>query len=197
MLADAAPYRAMSQKARGTEAARQARRFRRVRDAHQTEIAEDYVELIAELIETSGEARLVDLAERLGVTNATVNNTVQRLARNGLVTCRPYRSIFLTDRGRRLASASRERHGLVRDFLVALGVDLETAEADAEGIEHHVSDATLSVFRAYLSRHAVGPPVADRESGPGGTRPSASRALKRRSEGRAVLPSSSPKARTR
>jgi len=181
------------------DAARQATRFKRVRDAHQTEIAEDYVELIAELIDTSGEARLVDLAERLGVTNATVNNTIQRLSRDGLVICRPYRSIFLTDRGRQLASASRRRHRLVRDFLVALGVDLETAEADAEGIEHHVSDATLSEFQAYLARHVVGPTAAGRESGPGDMRPSASRAptRSRRSEGRAFSPSPSPKARTR
>lgn len=197
MLANASRYRTMSRKAPGPDTARQARRFRRVRDAHQTEIAEDYVELIAELIETSGEARLVDLAERLGVTNATVNNTVQRLARDGLVTCRPYRSIFLTDQGRRLASASRERHRLVRDFLVALGVDLETAEADAEGIEHHVSATTLAVFRSYLAGHVVSP--SHRESQPGGTRPSVSRAVtrSRRSEGRAISPSPSPKTRTR
>src|SRR5262245_36805694 len=135
-----------------SDAARQAGRFKKVRDAHQTEVAEDYVELIAELIETSGEARLVDLAERLGVTNATVNNTVQRLVRDGLVTCRPYRSIFLTDEGRALAASSRERHRLVRDFLVALGVDPETAEADAEGIEHHVSDVTLATFRNHLAK---------------------------------------------
>lgn len=142
----------MRAKQRRSDAARQASRFRKVRDAHQTEVAEDYVELIAELIESTGEARLVDLAERLGVTNATVNNTVQRLARDGLVTCRPYRAIFLTEDGRALAAASRERHRLVRDFLVALGVDPETAEADAEGVEHHVSDATLATFRSYLAR---------------------------------------------
>jgi DtxR family manganese transport transcriptional regulator len=142
----------MRDKARVTEAAGQARRFKKVRDAHQTETAEDYVELIAELIESRGEARLVDLAQRLGVSSPTVNNTIQRLTRDGLVTCRPYRSIFLTDRGRALAAASRERHRLVRDFLVALGVDAETADADAEGIEHHVSAVTLSVFRRYLAR---------------------------------------------
>jgi DtxR family manganese transport transcriptional regulator len=142
----------MRDKTRGTEVARRASRFKKVRDAHQTETAEDYVELIAELIDTSGEARLVDLAERLGVSKATVNGTIQRLVRDGLVSCRPYRAIFLTDRGRALAAASCERHRLVRDFLVALGVDPETAEADAEGIEHHVSNATLSTFRSYLAK---------------------------------------------
>jgi DtxR family manganese transport transcriptional regulator len=130
----------------------QAERFRRVRDAHQTETAEDYVELIAELIDEKGEARLVDLAERLGVTKATVNNTIQRLQRDGFVTSEPYRAIFLTDKGRKVAAVSRERHIIVRDLLISLGVDAETADADAEGIEHHVSKATLEAFRKHLSK---------------------------------------------
>ena len=92
-----------------------------VREAHQTEVAEDYVELIGDLIEQTGEARVVDLASRLGVTNATVNGTIQRLVRDGLVTSEPYRSIFLTSDGAKLAATVRERHETVRDFLIALG----------------------------------------------------------------------------
>ncbi|MEM6489460.1 MAG: manganese-binding transcriptional regulator MntR [Pseudomonadota bacterium] len=126
--------------------------FDRVRGAHAREIAEDYVELIADLIDHEGEARAVALAERFGVTAATVNNTVKRLERDGLVVSRPYRSIFLTDEGRALAERCRERHQLVSDFLVALGVTRETAEADAEGIEHHVSRATLAAFRRFLDQ---------------------------------------------
>lgn len=134
------------------DASRQTQGFRRVRDAHLTELAEDYVELIAELIEQRGEARVVDLAGRLGVTNATVSNAIQRLQRDGLVTSQPYRAIFLTPKGSAVAAASRARHQLVREFLIALGVDAETAEADAEGIEHHVSDVTLEAFRKHLRR---------------------------------------------
>ena len=130
----------------------QARRFQRVREAHQTELAEDYVELIADLIDTLGEARVVDLATRLGVSSATVNNALQRLQRDGLVATKPYRSIFLTQDGHDLAKAARERHNVVREFLASLGVDAVTADADAEGIEHHVSDATLNTFRAHLRR---------------------------------------------
>jgi DtxR family manganese transport transcriptional regulator len=141
----------------GSEEERQATRFQRVRDAHQTEVAEDYVELIADLIDEVGEARTVDLARRLGVASATVNNTIHRLQRDGLVTAKPYRSIFLTEAGQKLAQASRERHRIVCAFLIALGVDAETAEADAEGIEHHVSDATLTAFRAHLARGSGGP----------------------------------------
>lgn len=133
-------------------AERQAVSFERVREAHSNETAEDYVELIADLIAATGEARAVDLAERLGVTQATVNKTVQRLMRDGLVESRPYRSIFLTPAGETLAREARERHILVRDFLLAIGVDADTAESDAEGLEHHASRATLDAMRRFLAR---------------------------------------------
>jgi DtxR family manganese transport transcriptional regulator len=126
-------------------------RFKRVREAHRTELAEDYVELIAEFTERNGEARLVDLSKELGVTKATVNNAIRRLQRDGLVTSQPYRAIFLTDKGEKLAKASRKRHLLVRQLLIALGVDAKTAEVDAEGMEHHVSERTLDAFRKYLA----------------------------------------------
>ena len=136
------------------DAKRQARSFEQVRRAHQRELAEDYLELIADLSDANGEARTVDLAERLGVTAATVNSALQRLVRDGLVRKERYRSVFLTDEGQKLADQSRERHKIVRDFLVALGIDPEIAEIDAEGIEHHTSAETLQAFRAYLDRLA-------------------------------------------
>ncbi len=129
-----------------TGAARRAAAFRRMREAHRTEMAEDYVELISDLIAATGEARLADLAEHVGVTSATAAKVVQRLQRVGLVQSRPYRSIFLTETGETVAEASRQRHQVVREFLRALGIDDMTAEADAEGIEHHVSEATLEAF---------------------------------------------------
>jgi DtxR family manganese transport transcriptional regulator len=131
---------------------RHAEQFARVRQAHQSEVAEDYVEMIAELIDERGEARAADLAERFGVAPPTVVRTIPRLIRDGLVTSEPYRAIFLTEQGHALAVRARERHLLVRDFLVALGVGPEMAEADAEGIEHHVSDETLAVFRRFLEQ---------------------------------------------
>lgn len=127
-------------------AADQAAGFGRTRDAHRAEIAEDYVELIADLIEATGEARAVDLASRLGVTQATVNNTIARLQREGLVRSEPYRAIFLTEQGRALAMSCRRRHRIVTDFLRAIGVPDETARQDAEGIEHHVSEETLTAL---------------------------------------------------
>ena len=126
--------------------AESAAKFDRIRRAHQSEVAEDYVEMIADLIAETGEARTVDLAARFGVTSPTVNAIIQRLQREDLVETRPYRSIFLTDAGHALAKEARARHRIVRDFLVAIGVPETIAEEDAEGIEHHVSAETLTVF---------------------------------------------------
>jgi DtxR family manganese transport transcriptional regulator len=131
--------------------AEQAKTFRDLRAAHAREMAEDYVELIADLIAEHGEARAVDLSERFGVTPATVTNTLKRLERDGFVVTRPYRSIFLTDEGVELAETCKARHRTVRDFLIALGVPPALAETDAEGIEHHVSEETLAAFEAFTN----------------------------------------------
>jgi DtxR family manganese transport transcriptional regulator len=125
--------------------------FRRTRADHQAEIAEDYVELIAELIEEKGEARPTDVALRLGVSNATVSKTLRRLQDEKLITQEPYRAIFLSEAGRKLAEDGRKRHRTVEDFLVKLGVPPATARIDAEGIEHHVSEATIRAMRTWMA----------------------------------------------
>ena len=117
------------------------------------------MELVAALIAETGEARVIDVARRLGVTHVTVGRTIQRLQRAGLVTSQPYRSIFLTDTGRALAEKARHRHQTVVDFLKSIGVPDAVAESDAEGIEHHVSKQTLAAFRRLLGRRAPRKPA--------------------------------------
>jgi DtxR family transcriptional regulator, manganese transport regulator len=132
----------------------QASALRRTRLEHATETAQDYVEAIADLSAMHGEARAVDLARRLGVSHVTVIRTVARLQRDGYIATQPYRSIFLTEKGSRLAEESRRRHEIVVAFLRSLGVPEEIAQTDAEGIEHHVSPETLAAFkRGTASRH--------------------------------------------
>ena len=143
-------------KGRLPEPGMQAEGFDRIRSDHRNEIAEDYVELIADLIDATGEARAVDLASRLGVTNATVTNAITRLQREGLVRSEPYRAIFLTQDGRDLAEHCRRRHRIVYRFLRSLGIGEETARADAEGIEHHVSEETLAAFDRLLQERDRG-----------------------------------------
>ncbi|MDA9648885.1 manganese-binding transcriptional regulator MntR [Alphaproteobacteria bacterium] len=124
-------------------------RFEQVRNARNSETAEDYTEMIADLIRNAGEARAVDLAKHFGVTGPTVNSIIRRLVRDGLVVSKPYRSIFLTDKGQTLADYCKKRHEIVYNFLIKIGVNSYIAKNDAEGIEHHVSAETLSVFEKY------------------------------------------------
>lgn len=135
-----------------TDPQRQALRFGRVREAHQTETAEDYVELIADLIAARGEARVVDLSARFGVSHATVNKVILRLNREGLVSNRKYRSLFLTEAGQDLAQRCKERHRVVVEFLKCIGVPDDIAEIDAEGVEHHVSSETLKIFQNFITK---------------------------------------------
>ncbi|MGR6432266.1 manganese-binding transcriptional regulator MntR [Rhizobium sp. PAMB 3182] len=121
--------------------------FRQTREARRNALIEDYVELIADLIEDGNEARQVDIAARLGVAQPTVAKMLARLTAEGLVTRKRYRGVFLTEAGLKVAQESRERHQTVVAFLISLGVCEETARIDAEGIEHHVSVETLEAFR--------------------------------------------------
>ena len=130
----------------------QAEYLSQTRREHANEIAEDYAEAIADLVAETGEARVVDLAKRLGVTHVTVTRTIVRLQKAGFVTSQPYRAIFLTDRGRELASTCKSRHETVAAFLRSLGISERVAEMDAEGIEHHVSPETLAAFKAALRK---------------------------------------------
>lgn len=126
--------------------------FRRTRHDRALETAQDYVEAIADLTASVGEARVVDLARRLGVTHVTVNRTLARLQRDGYVSTKPYRAIFLTPHGSRMADECQRRHKLVVAFLRSIGVPAQAAELDAEGIEHHVSPETLAAFERGLNQ---------------------------------------------
>ncbi len=125
-------------------------RFSQARSARSAAMLEDYTELIADLIREHGEARTADIARRLGVTHPTATKAIGRLKREGLAVSRPYRGVFLTEEGSAMAERVRARHRLVVELLVAVGVPLEAAETDAEGIEHYVSETTLGAFERFL-----------------------------------------------
>ncbi|ENO2776367.1 manganese-binding transcriptional regulator MntR [Salmonella enterica] len=129
--------------------------FRQVREAHRRELIDDYVELISDLIIEVGEARQVDMAARLGVSQPTVAKMLKRLASLGLIQMILWRGVFLTPEGEKLAQESRERHQIVENFLLVLGVSPEIARRDAEGMEHHVSQETLDAFLAFTQQHGT------------------------------------------
>lgn len=133
-------------------AAVQAARHCSARAGRASAVLEDYVELIDDLVAAGGEARPTDLARHMGVSHPTTIKSIARLKALGLVHSKPYRSVFLTEEGQAMAARVRARHRVVVDLLRRIGVPPELAEADAEGIEHHVSEATLKVIVAWLAR---------------------------------------------
>lgn len=134
--------------------------FQRARRARRLELVEDYVELVADLIDDGGEARQTDIAARLGVAQPTVAKMLKRLAEENLIAQRPYRGVFLTEAGQALAQRSRQRHKIVESFLFALGISADTARIDAEGIEHHVSAETLAAFERFVADRQEPAPAA-------------------------------------
>ncbi|MDO8494291.1 MAG: manganese-binding transcriptional regulator MntR [Deltaproteobacteria bacterium] len=125
-------------------------KFKKLRAAHHNEKAEDYVEMIHELVETNGEARLTEIAKRFGVTPVTAHKIILRLQREKLIDSKPYRALFLTTKGKKMATQSKQRHQIVYQFLKKIGVPEKTAQIDAEGIEHHVSPETLNIFKKFI-----------------------------------------------
>ena len=126
--------------------------FRATRKHHSSEAAEDYTELIADLIESQGEARTGQIADHLGISHVTALRTIRRLQNEGYLITSPHKPVELTAKGRRLALYAKERHRLLVDFLLRIGVPPETAEIDVEGAEHHFSKTTLECIRRLLTR---------------------------------------------
>jgi Mn-dependent DtxR family transcriptional regulator len=108
--------------------------------------AEDYLERIHELIERKGYARVVDIASSLKVRQASVTSMVQKLGELGYLNYEKYRGLVLTDKGREVARKIHGRHETLSRFFSLFGLDAETQGADIEGIEHHLSPATLEVL---------------------------------------------------
>src|SRR5438067_11364743 len=104
---------------------------------------EDYLERILELLNSKGYARVVDIATSLKISQASVTNMVQRLDADGLLKYEKYRGLVLTNAGETLARNIAKRHVLLTEFLGLLGLDQRVIDHDVEGMEHHISPATL------------------------------------------------------
>ena len=113
---------------------------------------EDYLERILELINTKGYARVVDIAQGLKISQASVTNMVQRLDAEGLLKYEKYRGLALTTAGETLARNITQRHQLLTDFLSLLGLDEQTIYHDVEGMEHHISPSTLRAIETLTAQ---------------------------------------------
>jgi len=127
-----------------------ARNHKRVRRQHQTEITQDYVEAIYRLRSEGKGTRVTDIQDVFGVSHVTVIRTLARLEDAELVV-KLQGSVTLTIKGEEIAIKAYRRHNLVMDFLLSLGVSEKTASADAEGIEHHLSDETMQAIESFLN----------------------------------------------
>lgn len=125
--------------------------FAKTRTDHATETAEDYVEAIEDILSNQATCRVKDLAAKMEVSHVTVTRILQRLSAEGLIDKVPYGPCTLTASGKAMARRSRRRHALLLEFLLHIGVPPADAGRDAEGMEHHVSDATLAAMRAILN----------------------------------------------
>jgi Mn-dependent DtxR family transcriptional regulator len=111
-----------------------------------SESTEDHLERIQELVDQKGYARVVDIAESLGLSRSTVSNMVRRLAKRGFVNYEKYRGFTLTQDGQAVADHIKVRHQTLTEMLQLLGLGAETVEQEVEVIEHHLRPETLRVF---------------------------------------------------
>ena len=123
-----------------------------IRDSHANETAEDYVEAVFDTIGAKETCRVQDLARHFDVSHVTVSRIVSRLCAAGLLSTSPYQPVELTKKGESMAKRVKKRHEIVYQFLLTLGVDEQTANIDSEGIEHHVSEVTLTAMKNYIKK---------------------------------------------
>lgn len=115
--------------------------------------SEDYLEAMLMMQKEHGYVRSIDIAEKLGVTKPSVTYATKRLRENGYITMDKDGLITLTEQGMSIASSMLDRHQTLTRFLMALGVDQETAEADACKIEHDISPQTFAAICRHAREH--------------------------------------------
>ena len=113
-----------------------------------------------ELMQEKGYARVVDIASRLGISQASVSNMVQKLDAEGLIKYEKYRGLFLTASGLNVAQTIARRHELLEDFFTLLGVSPQVIAHDVEGMEHHISTDTLDAIHRLTEYLRLNPEVA-------------------------------------
>ena len=116
------------------------------------ESAENYLETILMLEQSKGRVHSIDIAVELGFSKPSVSVAMKQLRENGYVEMTAGNFLLLTDKGREIAQRMYERHTLLTDWLVFLGVDRKTAAADACRIEHVVSQESFEKIREHVRR---------------------------------------------
>lgn len=123
---------------------------------------EDYLEQIHNLIEGKGYARVVDIAQNLGISQASVTNMIQKLDAEGYLIYERYRGVVLTDEGRKIGQEIARRHEVLTRLLSSFGLDPDTVHHDVEGMEHHISRQTLEVLTLLMEELEGNPELLKR-----------------------------------
>lgn len=139
---------------------------------------EDYLETLYNLEKTAGCLRTSDVAHTLKLRRPSVTQMMQRLAKDGYITYKPYFPISLTTKGRTIGRKVAERHAVLTTFLTLLGIPKRSQEKDIHGIEHHLSPLTLRRLKdvtAFLRRKGYttekGSSLSRRRTGKGVEKP--------------------------
>ena len=122
---------------------------------------EDYLEIIGELVELKGYATTLDISRYMNVSAPSVTKMLQRLDENGFLEYEKYHGINLTSKGVQVAEGIRQKHGILLEFFEILGIGYETANQDAEGIEHHLNPKTIKQLRKFITFLKANPKIID------------------------------------
>lgn len=141
------------------------KRLESIKAAHQSKKSkssprmEDYLEVISELVEQKGYATTLDISRYMNVSAPSVTKMLQRLDEGGYLEYEKYHGINLTTKGSQLAETIRQKHGILLEFFEILGIGHETANQDAEGIEHHLNPKTIKQLRKFIAFLKANPSV--------------------------------------
>ena len=143
------------------------KRLESIKAAHKSERSgssarmEDYLEIIAELVELKGYATTLDISRYMNVSAPSVTKMLQRLDENGYLEYEKYHGMNLTSKGTQVAEGIRQKHGILLEFFEILGINDETASKDIEGMEHHLNTKTIKQLRKFITFLKSNPKILD------------------------------------
>ena len=133
------------------------KRLESIKAAHKTKKTssttseEDYLEVIAELVELKGYATTLDISRFMNVSPPSVTKMLQKLDEKKYLEYEKYHGINLTDIGKQVADTIRRKHSTLLEFFEILNVGKGIANQDAEGLEHHLNDKTIRQLRKFIT----------------------------------------------
>ena len=125
---------------------------------------EDYLEVISELVEMKGYATTLDISRYMNVSAPSVTKMLKKLDERGYLEYEKYHGINLTKKGNQIANTVKQKHSILLEFFEILGIGRETANQDAEGIEHHLNPKTIRQLRKFITFLKSNPKLLERFS---------------------------------